>query len=265
MKQLNIFFTLLIISSFFSCQDSDRDEDNSTNSSADYATGQSIATDIFKVIHQSALSSRGITTMNLIDTNSIFGCDTLIVDTLSNPKRVTIQFNNLCNNRSGEINATFSTKYDLPGCVINISLNNYSQNLFSITSNSISIINNGLINSQSNYSYSINQLKIEDNRLRNITWSGNQTIINTNGDTTSSFSDDTFTLSGIANGRTFQGNRFNATIVSNLMFSGNCNWIPSGVVDVSPENRVPRKLNFGNECDNKAIVSVFDINYDIAF
>lgn len=265
MKPLNVLFSLLAIVIFFSCKDSDRDKDLTTNSSSDYASGQSLVYNIFSLVDQAAYSSKGITSINLIDTNSIFGCDTLIVDTISNPKSITIRFNNGCTNRNGEIKATFSSKYDIAGCNINISFNNFSQDDLSITSDNISIINNGIVNTHPNYSFNVNELVIENSNGQNINWSGNQEMAIVSGDTTASFSDNTYSIEGIANGKTYKGNNFNATITSNLTYLSNCQWVSSGIVNINPENKDVRTLNFGSDCDNTANVSIFDINNTIIF
>jgi len=267
MKKIGIIFLVLI--SMIRCKNSTRDKDTTTNSCVDYAIGQNMVDDVFKMVHQAANSSKGIAMVNLLDSTSIFGCDTLIVDTLSNPKSIIIRFNANCTSnsiaRSGEIMVTFSTKYDVAGCNVNITFNNYTQGSYTISSGSISYIYNGLVNSLPNYSFNVTQFTITDANLKSIRWSGNQLITITSGTPTATFLDDSYTISGIANGSTFQGNTFNATLTTDLTLAGNCNWVATGAVNVSPENKDVRKLTFGSGCDNKANVSLYDINYEITF
>jgi hypothetical protein len=268
MKKISHLIPLIIIIVFFACNKSDRDDDTSTNSSVDYALGQAYVYDIFKVVHQAANSSKGITSLNLLDTTSLFGCDTLIVDTTSNPMSVIIRFNTNCTyngiQRNGEITALFSNKYDIAGCNITVSFNNYSQGLFSIESGSILYINNGLMNTLPNYTYNVNAVKMVASNGQNITWSGNQTLAITSGETTLPFSDDSYNISGFASGSTLRGNNFSATIAADLTILGNCNWVSSGLVDITPENKGTRILNFGSACDNLANVSLYGIDYEIA-
>ena len=266
MKHLNIILILVLTISIFSCKDSDRDEDVTTNSCTDYAFGQGVMYDAFKLVHQAALSSRGITAANLADTTSLFGCDTLIVDTLSNPMTITIQFNGTCNgndmDRSGSITASFSSKYDALGCMVDISFNNYTYGVYPIGSGTISYIYNGLNGTYPAYSYNVNSMVITNNDRR-ISWSGNQTLNITAGETTAQTTDDTYSITGSASGVTYQGNDFTALIDTDLMLSGDCKWVSSGNVTVSPENKNPRALNFGSSCDAMATVSIYSLDYEI--
>lgn len=261
---------LVLISSFLvvSCKDSDRDKDTSTNSCTDYGMAQSYAFDAFKIVHQAALSSKGITANNLADTTTIFGCDTLIVDTSTTPMTITIQFNGTCNNagdtRSGSITATFSNKYDAIGTSINVSFNNYNFNGYPIAG-SINYSFNGVISNIPTYNLSFNQISFKNSKELYLTFSGNQTVGVTSGETTAAFSDDSYSISGTSSGRAFAGNEFNSTISTDLTLTGNCNWISSGISTVTPANKVPRTLNFGSGCDNKATAEIYDVTYEIVF
>ena len=267
MKPFYALLFILFMLGITSCKDSDRDEDTTTNSSEDYATGQTIIHDVFKIVHQVAYSSKGFTTNNLTDTNTIFGCDTLIIDTISNPKKITIQLDNPCSfnsvNRSGTIIITTTSKYDTPGASTSVSFTNYKYNNYSILSGTASIVYNDSIDGKPNYSFNTSELKIENNKQRSISIQNTQRFSIQTGETTATFTDDTYSISGTTNGTTFEGNNFTATITTNLTLLGSCRWISSGAVDVSPDNKAVRKLNFGSNCDNKASVSIYDINYDI--
>ncbi|MCO6498980.1 MAG: hypothetical protein J5I47_01205 [Vicingus serpentipes] len=268
MKQFYTLVFVLLVLGITSCRDSDRDEDTTTNSSEDYATGQTIIHDIFKIVHQAAYSSKGITTANLADTNTIFGCDTLIIDTISNPKKITVQFDNPCSfnyvSRSGTIIITTSSKYDTPGASTSVNFSNYNYNNYSILSGTVSVVYNGIVDGKPNYSFNTNELRIENNRKRSIYIQNTQRFSIQAGETTATFVDDTYSISGTTNGTTFEGNSFTATITTNLTLLGSCRWINSGLVNVSPNNKPVRKLNFGSSCDNKASVSIYDITHDIA-
>ena len=153
---------MIVTTTLFGCsKNSDRNEDTTTNSSLDYAFGQAMVYDAFQIVHQAANSSKGIALINLVDTTSLFGCDTLIIDTVSNPMTITIQFNGVCIGngleRSGSIIATFSGKYDLLGCVTSISFSNYTSKGYAIGSGTIGYAYTGLIGTSPNYSYTVKQ------------------------------------------------------------------------------------------------------------
>lgn len=268
MKKLALLPLFILIAFIFSCKDSDRDEDTSINSSRDYASGQSFVYDAFKLIHQAALSSKGITANNLADTTSLFGCDTLMVDTTTSPMMLTISNNGIClgngSERIGEIIISFTGKYDALGNNITATFNNYLYNGYPI-SGSISYSFTGIINGYPTYSFSANKVKLTNSRGRTIEWSCNQTITITAGETTADYNDDTYMISGTASGMTFEGNDFTASITSDLTILGNCNWPSSGITTVSPENKDPRLLDFGSSCDNKATAKVYSLEYEVVF
>ncbi len=260
MKNLTIFTLLILV--LFSCKKSDRDEDTTTNTSTDYGTAQSMAYDVFKMVHQAALSTKGITNNNLSNSSTIFGCDTLIVDTLIN-KSIGIQFNGNCNSRTGRINATFSNKYDVIGSVINVSFNNYMYGVYPITG-TISYTYNGVVNGIPTYTFTTDKFTIHNN-ARFIEFTANQTIEIHGGETTAAFSDDIYMIDGGASGRVYAGNQFLATINTDLTLLGNCDYVSSGIVLVNPENKNTRIMNFGFGCDNTADVQIYDIHYSITF
>ena len=258
LKILLIATTIL----FVGCKDSDRDNDSSINSCEDYAMVQSYSYDIFKIVHQAALSSKGITKNNLVDTTTLFGCDTLIVDTTTSPMTITIQFNGNCNDQTGSITAAFNDKYDNINSSVTISLNNYTYNSFPITGN-IDYSFSGIINAQPNYNINFANINIKNSKERVLRWSASQTIKITSGATTADVVDDIYLINGSSTGRAFAGNDFTALVSSDLTLLGNCKWISTGSASVSPENKVPRNLNFGSGCDNKATAKIYDLSYEV--
>jgi hypothetical protein len=263
MKSVIVISLTILTLSFFSCKKSDRDEDKTTNSSTDYASVQSIAANVFKIVHQAALSSKGIAVNNLADTTSLFGCDTLIIDTNTTPMKIDIIFNGVCNDKSGKIAATFTTKYDTYGSTINVSFINYYIGSYPV-SGSLTYSYTGIINGIPTYSYNFSSFRTSKG-TNFIELNGIQTLEIHAGETTASYSDDTYMVRGTANGITSAGNEFKASIVSDLTLLGNCEWISAGVVNVTPENKSTRVLDFGSGCDNAATVNVYDIKYDIIF
>ncbi len=261
MKNFNIVLVLFILIVIFSCRKSDRDNDVSTNTSTYYALSQSMVYDVFKIVHQAALSTKGITTNNLADSSTVFGCDTLIVDTLLS-KKIDIQFNGSCYNHSGKILSKYSSKYDVIGCVVDISFNNYKHKSYNI-SGDISYTYNGVVNNTPTYTINANKFTITSNTNKFSEFSGTQTLKVVAGETTAIFSDDLYEIDGSASGRTFAGNAYLATINTPLTLSGSCDFIETGEVLVNPENKYTRILDFGFGCNNKAVTRIYGIDYDI--
>ncbi|MCB0400505.1 MAG: hypothetical protein KDD41_00325 [Flavobacteriales bacterium] len=267
MKHLHVILILSILG-LFACKESDRDQDTSINSCEDFGAAQSYAYDAFKLVHQAALSSKGITAANPAMATTLFGCDTLIVDTSSSPMSITIRFNGSCTYntdiRTGEIIATFTGKYDNLGTQVSISFNKYTFNDYPV-SGSMNYKFQGTISTNPTYAVTIQDFSMENSKNRIMTFSGSQTLSVSSGETTALFNDDTYSISGTASGRAFRGNDYSAMIEENLILKGSCKWVNSGAATVSPENKQPRFLDFGSSCDNKGSAQIYSISYEVVF
>ena len=248
------------------CKKSDRDDDTSTNSAEDYALSTGLVYEVFKIVHQASYTSLGIVNSTTLDSSSVFGCDTIIFDSSSNPKTLSIYFNNCLSStdvRLGSINATFNGFYDDLGTVTTISFNDYYYNDFTFLSGTISYQYNGLVNNYPTYSITFNEVKIRNNQNQKVFYSGNYQLAIIDGETTPLFNDDVYEITGSTNGRAFKGNAFSAQIIDKLTLNGNCKWISSGNALVKPDTKTTRALNFGSSCDNKITVTLYDINYEL--
>ena len=261
-----IILFILAVFVLFACRKSDRDQDKTTKTSQDYATAQSMAQDVFKMVHQAAMSSQGIVANPLSNATTLFGCDTIIVDTTTNPMWLKIQFNTDCANngvtRNGEIKAHFTSKYDMLGTTVKISFNNYYHNGYYFEGSlNYSLTNNA--NNQLVFVMIADNFKIDEGRKnRAIYFSTNQNFIIESGVTTADFADDTYKITGTATGRTFAGNSFSAS-TDGLTQLGSCNWVSSGTALVTPEKLAVRTLDFGSGCDNSATVMLYGATNEI--
>jgi len=258
---------LAVIIGFFSCKESDRDEDKSTYTSADVAFATNVAYDVFKTVYQAANSTQGIVTLADVDTNSVFGCDTITKDTTANPKWLQIKFNPDCSangiTRNGKLYATFNGYFNTPGITTNLTIYNFSYNGYSVYEGSISFKYEGLTDSFPTYTVTFTEMKIINSFSQKIIYSGSHKLQIIQGQNTQTISDDLYSISGSNSGRVFKGNGFSSQIITNLGLAGNCNWIGTGVVTVKPENNPTRTLDFGSGCDSKITVKVYDINYEL--
>lgn len=258
---------LVVIIGMFSCKESDRDEDKSTYTSADVAFATNVAYDIFKTVYKAANSSQGIVTTASIDTNSVFGCDTITKDTTTNPKWLQIKFNTNCTSsniiRNGKLYVTFNGYFNTAGTTANLAIYDFSYNDYRVYDGSISYKYEGLTDSFPTYTVTFTDLKIINSVSQKIVYSGSHKLQIIQGQNTQTISDDLYSISGSNSGRVFKGNGFSSQIITNLSLAGNCNWIGSGAVTVKPENKPTRALDFGAGCDNKINVKVYDINYEL--
>ncbi|MCB0409656.1 MAG: hypothetical protein KDD29_05520 [Flavobacteriales bacterium] len=262
---LFIFFASLVL--FTGCKKSDRDEDDSTNSSEDYALSTGLIMDVFKIVHQASNTSSGIVSSTSLDSNSVFGCDTIIFDALSSPKTLTIEFDENCTSssvsRGGVIYSTYSGYYDVPGTVITIHLYNYSYNEHVFYSGSISCQLTDTSNGVYNYSFNTSDIKIKNKYNQNVFYNANYQIKVISGSNTPLFIDDEYLVTGSMTGRAFRGNGFSAQINDSLTASGNCNWITSGNVSIKPDTKSTRNLDFGGGgCDATITISIYELDYE---
>lgn len=265
MKKI-FFFTLAFTLVFYGCKKSDRDDDSSTNSSEDFALSTGLVFDVFKIIHQASNTSQGIVNTTITDSTSVLGCDTIIFDGVSNPKTLRVNFNN-CNSssstRSGYIDASYNGFYDDVGTVTTVSLSNYILNDFAFVSGTITYQYNGIVNNYPMYTFTFNEVKIQNKQNQKIFFSGSYQLSIISGETTPQFNDDIYEISGATTGRAFKGNSFTAQTSTKLTLNGNCNYISSGTALVTPETKSPRTLDYGSSCDNKITVTIYNINYEL--
>lgn len=258
---------LVVILGIFSCKKSDRDEDKTTNTSADVAFATNVTYDVFKTIYQAANSTQGIVTASYVDSISVFGCDTITKDTTSNPKWMQIKFNTDCTSssiiRNGKLYVTFNGHFNTPGTTANLAIYDFSYNGYRVYDGSIAFKYEGLTDSFPTYSVTFTNLKIINSFSQKIVYSGSHKLQIIQGQNTQTITDDLYSISGANSGRVFKGNGFTSQITTNLNLSGNCNWIESGVVTVKPDNNPTRTLDFGSGCDNKISVKVYDINHEL--
>ena len=121
-------------------------------------------------------------------------------------------------------------------------------------------------NIDNNYIFNIavENAKIEYDSI-NISWNCSRKYEWISGDITDDIADDKFEVSGTSNGRTSNGNEFDAEIVDNLLYSMNCNWISQGSIDMDLGTSLsPRIVDYGSgTCDENATVSYKNTTYEL--
>ena len=267
MKKL-FLITASICLFFVGCEKSDRDEDTTTNSAEDYALATGLVFDVFKIIHQASSTSQGIISTTIVDSTSIFGCDTIIFDGAVSPKTLEVNFDNNCTSsnvvRNGIIYASYNGYYDTPGTVTTVTFNDYFENDFVILSGTISYQYNGVVNSEPTYSVTFSDVKIRNNQNQKLFYSGTSQLRITDGGSTPLFSDDEYVITGSSSSQAFKGNPYTVQISDSLVVMGDCNWVSSGTVLVKPQTKNVRTLDFGSGCDNNITITLYDINYELS-
>ena len=162
------------------------------------------------------------------------------------------------NSREGQINAIFHDSPSNPDALIEVELVNYNFNGMLINTN-VDLVNTGK-NSSNGHNFSV---KIESGTIqegnKSMEWS--QTLTYEwveNYDTSGTWLDDGFLVSGNISGQLNNGYPFEAEISNKLRQSHGCQYITTGDIDLYPGELFPRIISFGtnNSCDKNATIFI---------
>lgn len=259
---------ILIIISFFSCRKSDRDIDNTLNSVEDNSLAESAFSHIFKLIDAAAKYNRGISSNTILSDTSLFGCDKITVDTSSFPKKIIIDFSSSCKGKdiehSGKISAQIYGKYNEIGTISKINFTNFKFN-GKLVGGSLTITNKGLsANGNQLFDVEVSNGTLSGNKS-NLTWHCNRIWEMNVGQASSTVADDSYLITGTAEGRAFKGNAFTVEITEPLLISNSCIYVMQGKCNVKPENLHTRRTDYGNgTCDAQADVDINGKKYEVS-
>lgn len=171
--------------------------------------------------------------------------------------------------RKGIINVRYTGPYRDSATVITTTFNNYyvgndSLALYKVEGTK-TVVNRGR-NSAGNKYFTVN---ISNARLispaTEMTWNSTRQREWIGGEgTTGNWTDDTYSITGSASGRSFNGTNFSVNITSPLIFSLDCAYIRQGRFDLTPENKPTRTFDYGGgACDALATVTVNGRTFNI--
>jgi hypothetical protein len=196
-------------------------------------------------------------------------CATVTLDTLAFPCVMTIDFgeeNCLCHdgkNRRGKIIITFTGRYREPGTVITHNFENYYVNDHSV--GGTKVVTNMGENENGNLYFTIEVegiIQKEDGST--FTWNSSRVREWIQGSDTRTRWDDIYLITGTANGTRPNGLTWEREIIIPLRVELACRFIVSGSIELRPQDRPVRLLDYGNgDCDNEATVTINGIVYTI--
>lgn len=198
-------------------------------------------------------------------------CATVTIDTTGFPRILTIDFgdtNCLGNDgryRRGKIIISFTGRYWHPGTIITTTFDNYYVNDNQVEGSKV-VTNNGFNDSGNmNWDIAVNGIitladgggTISWNSQRNREWiEGINTRFNR--------WDDIYLITGQATGERANGLHWTRHITNPLRVELACRFIVSGTVEITPQGKPVRILDFGDgSCDNEATVTVNGNTYTI--
>lgn len=192
------------------------------------------------------------------------------------PNTMTIDFGTSCTagylglERSGKVIATFTGPYVNAGTVITITTDNYYVNGNKVEGTK-TITNLG----SNDAGFMEFHIVVADGMItletgETITWTSSRTREWIGGFGTPEIEDDVYSLTdgpGADNaieGINRSGTPFTAHIAEPLVRALNCQWIRSGVLEVTPEGMLTRAIDFGEgDCDNSATLTIGEFETEI--
>jgi hypothetical protein len=272
---LGLALVALVSASFLSsCRKKEKEEkDTDTAGAADQALASSAVNDLTSISDEAA-TTYSISSFKTAETNAVLSsCATITFDTLAAAKTITVNFgstNCLCNdgrNRRGILNIAFTGRYRDSLTLVTVTPVNYFVNDNQVTG-SKTIKNKGhnaahhLV-----YEISANINIIKASGGGTISWQSNRQREWTSGESTLTWLDDVYSISGNANGTTSNGNSFTSVITSplirNMSFGCRRHFI-QGSLEHTPGGKATRYIDFGNgACDDQATVTINGTTYNI--
>ena len=245
---VSLFSTLL----FSSCK-KDKELDTDVTSAEDQSQGELVYDQVFKQVDEAA-NDAGL---------KKGGFPIITKDTLATPRTMRIDYgatNFLCadgNYRRGVILVSWTGRYRDMGTVKQVTFDGFYQN-DNLIEGSKTITNNGAnALGQTSYTILVNG-KITTPEAQTHTWNSNRTRTWVAGESTMAVLDDVYEITGSTTGVNRNGISYVAQIITKLRVELACEWrIVSGVIEVTPEGKSVRKIDFGSgACDRLVTVTV---------
>ena len=256
-------WTLILIVSVLSCQKAQRDEDTAVNTCEDISLAQTIFGDAYKQIRTAALSAKGISNSDS-SIVSIYGCEEIKIDTLSNPRNIIIDYKYIgCEGlgieRNGRLLADFQGLFTAENSAVDIEFSNYFFNGYEVNGK-IRVI----FKARNSEGKEVHTFYLQDGSVNDgtniLSWTASQTwTVTSEADSPESFS-----ITGNNNGINRKGNMFTSEITSAVDMSEDCLYPMKGKLTVDVRNLSLRSLDYGNgACDRKAEAAINGATYSV--
>ena len=251
----------------YSCKDEDVVNPNdlkSTQASKDHLDAEKIFNDIGRVVEDAFIDNgenKNCPNYTLKNSNSI-NPDTMIID-FGNGSPSCLSYGNL---KKGKIIVIYTGKYCDSLSIMTTTFDDYHVNNNLIQGERV-VTNQGK-NSSGNiwFTIEVNNASISTSN-GTINWQASRTREWISGITTPNIYDDSYKVTGTANGNGVNGNNFTMTIINPLIIDLGC--LPSCVIKsgeaiVSPSGYSERIINYGDSiCDCNIDITIDGTNYPI--
>jgi hypothetical protein len=275
MKKVNLILGLIAFLGFAVMMTSCKKNNDIQLEDKVLAQDDAYAESTFENVSDMANEAYDMRTGNLLkstDGNRMFlsDCATVTLDTNIFPRTMTIDFgdvNCLCNDgkyRRGKIIITFTGRYREPGTVITHGFENYFVDDKSVEGTKV--VTNMGENENGNLYFTIEVAGVIQKPDGGGTFSWNSSRVREwiQGSDTHNRWDDIYLVTGTANGTRPNGLTWEQEIITPLRVELACRFIVSGSMELRPEGRPVRLLDYGDgECDNEATVTIDGETYTI--
>ncbi|TAH44121.1 MAG: hypothetical protein EYC69_01055 [Bacteroidetes bacterium] len=273
---------LCTISILSGCKKEEDVKEFDTQSSEDNSLAEATFNDVMEIANQAIENqSLGLSSYRLKDQeNSLLSnCATVTVtpDSIGPGGNIEVNFGTTpcrCTDyryRKGIVNVNYTGTYRDSSAIITASLSDYyvgldSSKLFQVMGTK-TVTNKGH-NSAGNLWYTIDvNGQIRNSAGATMTWNSQRQREWIAGESTtglSNFGDDIYSITGSANGSTFEGKTFTASITQALIVQVGCRWIQAGKFDLTPTGLATRSFDYGSgACDNDATLTVNGATFNI--
>lgn len=265
----SLFLAALAAITLSSCKKEKEEPDKDTSAAEDNALFEKTYNDASDIADQAAIS--GSLSGYRIDDNSsaLSHCAAITHDTVSNPHVLTIDFGSTnClghdgRYRRGQIIISYTGGYRDSGHVHTITFNNYYVNNYHVEG-SKTVTNMGHNSSGHLYfNIQVNGLITSPNGPQR-SWTSSRQREWIQGESTLSWGDDIYLITGSASGTSFAGKAFSVTILTPLRVELSCRYIVSGSFRLTIQDKPDRTLDYGSgSCDAYATVTINNQTYNI--
>jgi hypothetical protein len=233
--------------------------DTETTSATDNNICESEFTRLMPTVNKIAIDESGV--HRLSSGNQVAStCPTVSIDTPNQfPLVMTLDFGTGCTDpvdgkvRSGRIRCTIDRPWDSTGCITTLSLDTFFvggvqyEGTATFTRNSATAFHQVIPNGKCTKTGAAPWTILYD---------CDRTIEFTSG-ANNSTQPQIITVSGINHGTDRNGTTWTANITSPIVRDLSCTWLTQGTVDLTPNGKATRTINFGTgTCDNKGTVTI---------
>ncbi len=278
--KIYLFATVLTFGFFFlsSCKKDKIDTD--TTSSEDNSLAENMFEDVSKVVNETLNTNDLNGTKSYVYHNNYGDCATVTIDPAGRgvfPKTITIDFGDTnCIgddgvSRRGKIITTITDYYRNAGSVRTTTLNNFFVNDYKVEGTR-TVTNQG--RNEANHLYytiEVSDASVTSPEGDAITWQSNRTREWVEGEETTVLTDglngildDVYSITGHSSGVNRFGKSYSVTITKALRVEADCFWISEGTIEIAPEDKKIRTLDYGDgTCDYNATVTIDGKTYNI--